>query len=490
MSEDMNKFDNSIDSKNHNEKEVSEHPTYRTHRSGNTFRFTGSKQRVLHTSPGIEFGTNHCELIEHGNGYIEVPITDCDLLFDDFSEHLTKKIEKICFGQKSKGYYSPREPEYTLNKGASWKIIDFLEDQCSKKHSTTSTRYGHIEHKTQYQLPIVAKRILTKNARNGIKHQSNTQLRTFNNKTYKLSANMIYRLTGDTIGVGYKYNFADTPIGITTINFTIKSNQKHARRWVEKAIIDNKKVWSRDDNKLIDSPSYYYKADSYLWTQYHYLPMMKNASVILDMGTNTKVKYISTMGRPLQIRSFPVKHIDGEDYPKSDYTNPIIVLDEGEFIVPDFVKRFSLHGRVDGGAWVPFGNFVGNFDRLSEKLNNITNDIPNSFAPRYLKFTALDVVDTGCVRFMLYGDAIDLPKRDAKLFADQHCVTYSVIHKNEHPLTRDGFIVGFSDSQWRSNADKRSKRSLKLNLRSDLGKIVKKYNANLNDLDEIESSNI
>ncbi|VBB18798.1 hypothetical protein YASMINEVIRUS_1330 [Yasminevirus sp. GU-2018] len=465
-------------------------PSYRTHRSGNTFRLTGSSHAVSRPNHEAGIESDHGDYVVREDGSIEIPVTECDAIFTDFANYLQKDLSKLSYSR----FWSrhSRGDTYALSKADSWKMVDYLEQNSLRTKTTSSLSGGNVETKTTYEIPVIGKlRIsIPKSERATVPIQNKDsddekKVIKINGRNYAHDLNVIHRISGKSIGHGTRYNFADLPTGVDTIDFTIKSGGTIKDLLPERAFINIHKVWSKEENRLVpeeekrnaryfSSARAYVGIHDYCWAR----PSSdKKANVILDMGANTKIKYISTMGKPLEAYCFPVKGVNA-GYTKEQYANPIVVSDDSGDL--NYVKRFTLHGRVDGGSWVPLGIYEGNSDRLTEKLNDVSRNTPDGYAPRYLKFTPIDIEGDGCVRFMLYGEIADLSSHGASVNDMPERITYTLVGRTEQPFSRDGCYTSCCRCEWCLGARIEQKDSMR-RLKKDLNKFVKEYNADHDD---------
>lgn len=410
---------------------------YRTYQSGNTFRLNGSKH-ILTSPHKIALESNHPEIACYGDSYVEIPITNCENECQEFKDYI---IKYFCQHNESSHYPIT---DFCLDKHYSWNIQNVLEKNAIKTRRSSSLNYdGNIERKIIYELPIVGTLYfkIEKKPTTSTHNTDDDNLFRFKGSLARADRTMVYRLIGNTFENVFRYTFADIPDGVTSIIFDVKSHNSLSGCYPINAKIDYAKVWSKENKRMIDINEGYNARMTVKNNKNYWCPsnVNKRSFVVLDMRKNTKIKYISTMGKPIKTRIYPQRNVD-HGFSKKQYDHAIVILDED--ISPAFVKKFSLYGRIDrgfsknqGGKWVFFGNYDANCDRITEKIIDISREIPDGFLPRYLKIVPLDYVGICAMRFMIYGDANDVGIMNYKQAKN---VKYSIILPCNETFSRDG----------------------------------------------------
>ena len=447
-------------------------PNYKTHRSGNTFRFTGTKH--VHTYPSnIELESNHSNIAFYGEDFVEIPITECDNECHEFKDHIIKYFNE----HKHSNHISCKNlsgvTDFCLDKGAAWNIKDILEKySIKKKITTTLNHYGNIERKITYYLPIIGK-LQLKIKNESVKHIYNMDetLFCFKGAFNIADRTMVYRMIGRTFENAFRYSFANIPDGVSSINFDIKCHNSLMGCKPGSAKINSCRIWNKYVNRMVDIDEGYNAYMTIPIYNHFWSPVKSNkkSSIVLDMGRNIKIKYISTMGQPIKTKRYPQRNID-HGFTKKQYDHPIVILDEE--IVHAFVKKFMLYGRIDGGKWIFLNKYDANNDRVTEKLIDISRDIPDGFLPRYLKIIPMDYVGSCSMRFMLYGDATDIDVTKNKPIDN---VRYIITLPCDEEFSRDGKRSGICRCNYCfGTIENRAKE--KRNLISELDNMTQNYN--------------
>lgn len=403
---------------------------YKTHRSGNTFRIIGSK---ISRSAIFELETNHQSQSHFDDAGVIIPVTCVDTSYPS----LLKNIELMC-APKRHGW---RIIDSTsLDHKNMWEIQDILEERSINTSHSVHNSQGVLERKSTYQIPI-----------SGSVHVKIKDVSSFDKKmnTIKFYSNdyptdpyVIYRISGKRLEVVISHIFPTMPTHITKIGFKITSSSQSQECDTKSAIIRNNREWdpsTKSLTKITDMKNHINPFRSWFYgtceNAYWQPPTSTkpNDHVILDMGKNMKVKYISTMGRPPKTRLYPLK---GEDEHNSHLQkNPIRVFESQP---KEFVTKYALYGRMESGSWVHVGNYAGNSDVVSEVVHNISNDMTDSFCPRYLKIVPLSHFGAKSMRFMLYGDIADV----APLIEESsQYITYTLLEMKNHFIVKEQSVM-------------------------------------------------
>jgi hypothetical protein len=444
------KCDNKCDDKCDDKK------TYKTHRSGNTFRQKGHNHSYVRD---IAFEGDNVEMIDNHGKILEVPVSDLEIEFPEMLKILLSKLNSNFFCKSHENF---------MNRTGLWTIQDFLETKSTKKENKTYISCGVVRHENTYEMPIVEfKKIPVKDGLtlykdrdkfewNGIVYQSDPDIiyefkqhnyvHGESTKSYIRSDKSLKNHFGKyyDIDVAIRYEFADLPSNVTRIDFNITYNDSYPGCNPKRALIDNGRIWNSKTKKLVkpDESSPKFGSNLHHWNYMnngYWRPNESNkkSHVILDMGKPTKVKYISTLGRPPICSFYPKddreRIIDGKRFDK------ILIVDSAP---REYVTKYSLHGRTEHGKWIFIGNYTGNCDPYVEKINDLTNDLSDSIKYRYLKVEPLSHYDAPSMRFMLFGDIADIPEQ-VVLNEVPEKIKYTITHASKEKFIRDGRSSGY-----------------------------------------------
>jgi hypothetical protein len=151
--------------------------------------------------------------------------------------------------------------------------------------------------------------------------------------------------------------------------------------------------------------------------------------LIVDLGQNTRVTHISTMGSPPPVTTFPggnysynynTKFADDYDGPDPQRKNMIYVLYRssgrysGGTYLQDYrpnqdgkwVESYELFARPDHGKWMRIGVYTGNSDPFSEVIHDVRRDL-NDIKFRYLKFVPKSYHNHVAMKVDIFGLATE-----------------------------------------------------------------------------------
>lgn len=443
---------------------------YKTHRSGNTFRLTGSKISGYRSS-SFELETDHRAHIHIEDSHVVIPVTDVDTTFPE----LLKSIQSGCTPGRSLFGFSYGSVSFSsLNHDSMWEIQEILEKKSIKTSHSAHNAHGVMERSTIYQLPVTG---LIQMKIKGDFTQSTENRNTFewNSQVYLRDPDIIYTVSGNRLQVAIAYNYASMPTNISKIKFSVSSSQQSSECNTKSAIIMNNREWdpvTKSLVKITDIRHGFSSFRSWFYNNYenaYWQPVTSTKSsdcVILDMGKNTRIKYISTMGRPPKTRLYPSR---GENPTNSNlHKNPITIFDSQ---AKEFVTKYALYGRMESGQWIHIGNYSGNSDCVTEVAHNISTDMAENFSPRYLKIVPISYFGAKSMRFMLYGDASDNEPMEEET---TKYITYTLNHKNDDTFHREGAVGRGCRCDWCMHRDQGVER---LSVKQMCRDLTNQYNA-------------
>lgn len=436
--------------------------------SGNTFR------TFLKDSDKSKYSlmSDHHIMSETINNITYIPITQCEVDYPNYLSHIIN--DKYC--------------EYSMNKNNDWDIVEYLKDNCIKSYEVETTHHhsGGFVRKTNYEIPIIEWISINNEDSNNktydeiyseiyANYKSSSELYRENNRKHSATQNVIYcpNLNHNNFNVyrfddfgkivfAFKYSYPDLPPNIIPIDFLISSNVDTVNICnASKAKIPNVRVWDDDNKSMVLN----FHPNIQYWGNYHnyWCPIdndKNDSCILIDMYKNTDVKFLSIMGRPKNIDRYRCR-----DKHNNTISVPVISnwdLSENNVIINynntqhhniqnHYVKRVSIFGRVEGKKWVGLGDYQANSDRFTEKLIDITHNMPKGFMPRYLKIVPLEYEGSKSMAVMIYvKNTNDTTK--ARNDIANNMMIYTISERIRENLASDGH--GYRNRRsWHSDGD-------------------------------------
>jgi hypothetical protein len=276
---------------------------------------------------------------------------------------------------------------------------------------------------------------------------------------------------------------ADIPKGICPIDFRVEySSATHQK---PKAKINRTTAFDTDSQQMIDIGQAVDRTGC--WK-----PQTDNdrEHLIIDLGQNTRVTHISTMGAPPPVTTFPGSYYtsnsrlsDNYDGPEPQKRNLIYVLyrsssrySGGEYLQNyqphqqgEWVESYELFARPDHGKWIRIGSYTGNSDPFTEVIHDVRRDL-NDIKFRYLKFVPKSYHNHVAMKVDIFGLASEAETTST---IDRSHLIYTVDipiqmgKKNGTELVRK-HKVGWRDYYGSEKAEYLKRRELKHYMRSEL----------------------
>lgn len=353
------------------------------------------------------------------------------------------------------GMFGPHE--IILNKNRLWEtVVDTLEKNCLKKQEIRERNIFPDCRVIEYTLPITGEYLekfspqdIGKHTGRGVAYNAKEKFvwrgqTFFHDKIYAPSGNSSHKF--ELYG---RVSYKEVPTGAKRLKGKIRVRNTDCQEG------EDFTVTQITGNKYSD-----YCYDRPLDTsRCCYVPFTGSVDYItIDLGKDTKITHISTMGRYNHVYKFPpydysMRKIPVEDFPK--HQSFMYVKNTEKHFVTKYAVSFRTHSDR---TWYSVGEFQGNSDRLTEYVHTLSDPI----TARYVKIVPLSWSNSPSMQVCLFGPV----DSDEKETDENSTITCNLVIPTRKKYLPDGLI-------WK---DYRQRKIIRTDIRTNLDKAKDDYN--------------
>jgi len=362
------------------------------------------------------------------------------------------KIEYSSPGQRCYSLYGYNDDtqiigaETYLDQHKLWKkVVEILKENCvskKKRKSNDDPNYPD-RYEVEYRLPIIGHKITRyKKLKHDFKYLY------FQNKKYH--TNVMYTSSGVKSTNFYKYGNFKFNKSLNRLSCHLKIRYSAGYRHNAGICIINprKNYWG-------------------YWYNNYSLNTKKNMYEYaeIDLGENTEITHIGTMGMRHNIHEFP-DYEEQKEYGLSSKPKIQVVSETDK----KWVTSYQVFVRVDSGKkWIGLGKFNGNTDRLTEVVHRFNHNV----YARYVRVIPKTYNNYPGLQISLFGPKVD--KNNNVENENESTVSYTITYpsKRRYKLAGDNYDCYY----WSTG---RFLEKLKRNNDAKLRNYVKKFNIDKN----------